>query len=252
MERLKKLFHPKALFLILLLVGSSMLLFSCRMPNYTRTREYERLIEEYNNGMIDKDCFRDVFEKNNSIRNSTMDIGNGFITLSLFVLVFLYIKGINEWNDFLRLKAAKEINLICLSNMILLLQIPGTYFYYWYRGYRGDYPPFADSIGIPIYYGMLFCLYCIVPLNLVLFLALIKSNLKTQLFVRYIKHKGLIVWECFFYVSSIILIGILVSSIIDGDHTTIISCLVFIYIELSLRAGKINYHLHRDVPLLSN
>lgn len=249
METIRTFFTPKTCLFFILTAGLFILFFSFRMPRYLGTNEYEMLNERYAKGHIRKEYYIDEFEKNNSVRTTIMDIGNGLITFSIFGLFFLYIKRINRWHDFLKLTAIKRIRLICLSNFFVLLLIPGTHLYYGYRGWRGDYPPFADSINIPIYFNTMFYLHCLVPLNLFLLTTLIRSDLHTNLLIKPIKHSRVIVWECLFYILSLLLIIVIVLSIIDGDHVSIISNLAFLYFLLSIRAGKINYHQKRHYLL---
>lgn len=234
-------FSPKILFFLLLIVGVFMLSLSLRMPKYSETEEYGVLNEKYYNGEINEEKYCEELYKNKR-RNSMMDTGNGLIVFSAFILLFLYVKKINRWYDFLKLKAIKNVGLICLSNIMLLLEIPGSFLYYSIRLSRSDYPPFSDSIGIPIFSTMIMCIFGIIPLNIFLFLALRKSDSKTSLLLKYAKDKGYIAWECLFCLFLSLQIIRLVTSVIDGDHSSIVISMVFIYILLSLRAGKINYY----------
>lgn len=242
METIRSFFTPKTCLFFILIVGLFMLFVSLRIPKYVGTNEYNLLNEQYYNEKISKEQYLVEFEKNNSARTLIMNIGNGLITFSICGLLFLFIKRINQWHDFLKLKAIKKIIIICLSNVSILLLIPGTHLYYVYRGWRGDYPPFSDSIGIPIYFNTLFYLHCLIPLNLFLLLTFIKSDLCTNLFIKPIKNSRVIAWECLFYLLFLLLLIVLVLSIIDGDHASIICNLAFLYFLLSIRAGKINYH----------
>lgn len=160
---MRSYFTPKTCLFFILTVGLFLLFISLRIPKYVGTNEYKLLNEQYYNGKISEEQYLVEFEKNNSSRTLILDIGNGLITFSILGLLFLYIKRINHWYDFLKLTAIKRIRLIYLSNIFVLLLIPGTHLYYCYRGWRGDYPPFADSIGIPIYFNTLFYIHCLVP-----------------------------------------------------------------------------------------
>lgn len=243
MEKLRIHFSPKVLFSILLTIGVVMLILSARMPNYSETDEYKMLNKKYYTGVIDNDEFLNVFEKGNRVRTSLMDLGNGLTTLSVSVLLFLCFKGICRWSNFKNLLAMKKTTILISANSMLLLQILGTHFYYMFRAWRGDYPPFADNISIPIYYNTIFYLICIVPLNLFLFLTLKNSELQINIFVRCgRKDWKVISWQVLFWLSFILLMVFLVSSIIDGDQISVIVCLCFIYIFLSLRAGKMNFY----------
>lgn len=239
MVKRTKCYSPKILFFLMLIVGLFMLFLSLRMPKYSETKEYEVLNEKYYNGEISEEKYYEELYDN---INPIMDIGNGLIVSSAFILLFLYVKRINRWHDFLKLKAMKKVGIVCLSNIMLLLEIAGSFLYYGIRLSRGYYPPFSDSIGIPISITMNMCVLGIIPLNVFLFLALRKSDLKTSLLLKHAKYKGYIIWECLFCLFLSLQIIRLVTSVIDGDHSSIVISMVFIYILLSLRAGKIHHY----------
>lgn len=92
MEKVIKPINPKMLFFFVLVVGLVLLLLSIRMPKYSTTNEYMILNEEYAKGVISREKYLDEFNKNNYIRTSIMDVGNGLITFSVLALAFTYVK----------------------------------------------------------------------------------------------------------------------------------------------------------------
>ena len=99
---------------------------------------------------------------------------------------------------------------------------------------------FADSISIPIFSEVLVVFILLIPMNLFLFLALSQSKMPAQL-LYWPKHHNTrsIVWEVVFELCLLLDIIFLATSIFDGDYVSVIVNTFFIYVILSLRAGKI-------------
>lgn len=214
------------------------------MFRFTDINKYQELNDKYLQEVITKDTYYTNLAKITTNKIIIRDLGDGIITFSLFSLLFLFVSKIKTWKDFFSVNAGRKTFLFVVSNIVWLLMIPGTYFYYFYRGVRGDYPPFADSIGIPIMAQIFFYSLLFIPLNLFLLLTLIKSNLPAKLFLRPSKYKKVsILWEIFFVCFLLINLICLILFIIDGDHISIMVSMFFVYALLSLRAGKLNYYL---------
>ncbi|HEV8504436.1 MAG TPA: hypothetical protein VGQ53_03515, partial [Chitinophagaceae bacterium] len=126
------------------------------------------------------------------------------------------------------------------SNLIWLLLIPGTYWYYTFRGGRGDYPPFADSIGIPLAAEIPIYLLLMIPLNIFLLLTTYKAKLPTELFIfSDKKDTSVVLIEVFFGFWLFLNFLFMLNFIYDGDHFSVFVNLFFTYILLTLRAGRI-------------
>lgn len=179
-----------------------------------------------------------------------MDLGAGIVLASGTILLYLLITKTKSFQDFSKLKTLKRSTAFITVNVLWLLMIPGTVWYYTYRGGRGDYPPFADSIAIPIYYQIQFLLYLILPLNILVFLTTLNTNLPTNLFVKPDRF-GLpvILWELFFGVCQLLNLLCLIVFVADGDHISIFVILYFTYIVLSLRAGQISRYKQVQINL---
>ena len=117
-----------------------------------------------------------------------MDLGTEIIIVSVTIFLFLLSTKIKSFSGFKNLKSLNKVTVFISANIAWLLLLPGTYWYYIFRSAQGDYPPFSDSIGIPIMTQISLFLFLFVPLNIFLLLTTIKTNLPTKLFVKANKY----------------------------------------------------------------
>ena len=136
-------------------------------------------------------------------------------------------------------KTKNKTVLWMLANGMALLMIPATGWYYLFRAMRGDYLPSADSIGIPIAIQSHTVLLFLLPLNVFVLLSLMRSSLPAPMFQPKPCLKGKNKLELWFW--DIVFGVVLILLVIDGDHIMIVLMMGFIYLLLSLRAGKVNY-----------
>jgi len=165
------------------------------------------------------------------------------------MLLFLFLTKTKTFSDLRKIRTINITTVFISANMVWLLLIPGTYWYYMFRGARGDYPPFADSIGIPIMTQIPVYLILLIPLNLFLFLTTVKTTLPSQLFSKPEVRNWQQALGDFFGCSLLVNILLFISLVIDGDHFSIPVNLFFTYILLTLRAGQIK--TKADVPTLA-
>ena len=242
MKNHKWLKNSKPIFCVILAIGMILLFYSLTIPKYTDENKYTALIEMYCQETITKDAYYQELSQITTYRIFIMDIANGIVSFSLFGILLLHILRVNEWKDCKKIKTQNKFITFVLSNVAWILLIPSTFFYYYFRAVRGDYPPFADTISIPIIQQIVFILFMLAPLNLFLLVSLHKSELPTRLLMRPLFYKRpIILWEVFFHIFLLLDIMFLILFIVDGDHMSIIISMSFIYIILSLRAGKLNY-----------
>ncbi|UZR97150.1 hypothetical protein [Chondrinema litorale] len=142
-----KIILRKIIFLILLL-GIGLLIFSLTMSYYTDKEAAEELISgSYDIGKTE------YYEREAELRThktTFMDLGAGISVSALVLLGFFIAKRIRKFSDLIQIMSINKTLIFILSNVIWLVLIPGTHFYHIFRRGRGDYPPFADSIGISI------------------------------------------------------------------------------------------------------
>ena len=233
------LFRPKLVFFILLIIGIVMLSYSCFLPRYEDPEKKEQLELDCMEGRIDRDTYYEEVGQLTTSKNRWMDFGSGLSVFSVVMLAFLFASRTTTWSDFQKLSTKKQPFYYIASNLALLLLIPGSFCYYSYRGARGDYPMFADSIGIPLFNEALTIFILLIPLNLFLLLVLTRSYMPAQLLYWPKQHTTRsVVWEAVFGLCLLLDIVFLATSIYDGDHVSVIVNTFFIYVILSLRSGK--------------
>jgi len=222
-----------------LIFGFGLLVYSLTLPYYTDQQKADELITDAYS--LDKD---EYYEKEAELRTNKvklMDFGAGLTIASGTFLLFLLLFKVKEPSDFKKVKTMNKIMVFVSSNLIWLLLIPGTYWYYTFRGDRGDYPPFADSIGIPLMTEIPFYFMLMIPLNLFLILTTYKAKLPTTLFIfSDKKERPVVLTELFFGFWLFLNFFLMLTFIYDGDHFSVFVNIFFTYILLTLRAGQIS------------
>ena len=230
-----------------MLVGVGMFSYSLYLPYYTDQNAKEKLEnknEEMNfsgeNYIKYKENYYAEIEKIKTNKISLMDIGTGIVIASITILIFLYKQNIKKTGDFKKLNSMNKNSIYIYANLIWLILIPGTIWYYTFRGMRGDYPWFADSIGIPLMQSISVFVIALLPLNLFIFLTTWKSKFPAKLIELRTEYNWKAILNEIFWGFWILLnLLILISFIIDGDHISIPVNLFFTYVLLNLRSGQI-------------
>lgn len=117
--------------------------------------------------------------------------------------------------------------------------------YYEYHLSRGDYPPEADSISIPIFpetfFAFLILTVLLIFLNFFIFLTTFKTNLPTKLFIRAdFFNIPVVIWELFFRFGLTITVFFFFYWFWSGYYIEDLITLFFTFIVLNLRAGQIS------------
>lgn len=222
-----------------LIVGLAVLTYSLTQPYYKNKTAAENLmLNAYN---ISAKDYHEEESKLRTNKTTLMDLGSGVTIASLTIWLFLYLEDAETLADLKKIKTFNKLTIFISSNIALLLLIPGTYWYYMFRGMREDYPPFADSIAIPIMAQIPVFLYFLIPMNLFIFLTTIKAKLPTELLFKPKRYNWKArFWEMFFGFFFFISLVTTILFIIDGDHISIIVDLFFSFILLTLRAGQLS------------
>lgn len=230
---------PRLITILTLLIGLGLFSYSLTLPYYKDQKSADDLIG--NSYDIDKS---DYYKKEAELRTNKVtfiDLGSGLAIASATILLFLIFTKVQTFKDFKNNKTLTKTATFISANIVWLILLPGTYWYYMFRGGRGDYPPFADSIGIPLMTQIPFYLFLLIPLNIFILLTTIKTNLPTRLFVRPNSYnRTIILWEIFFGFWLLINLLCLYGFVVDGDHFSIPINLFFTFILLTLRAGQIS------------
>lgn len=228
---------PTFLAVLLMVLGAAMLAYGMTLPYHGNQSTVNQLM--INGGTINK---KEYYAQEAAFRTSKttyLDAGSGLLVVAIMLLVFVRTKRMTSFTDLAKLHTLPWWGILLVANVAWLLLIPGTYWYYSYRAMRGDFPPFADSIGIPISIETELFLKMIFPLNVLIVFSMIKSILPAPLLARPVRYDTWAVgWEMIFGITllcSLLLLGIF---IVDGDHISIISFNVLNYLLFSLRAGR--------------
>lgn len=238
---------PKGTFIFTLLVGLSLFVYSFRLDFYSNQKAKDKLDHEMT-GKLPGDNYENAkrhyyeeLDKLETKKIAFLDLGAGLTIASLTIIFFLHLQKIQTFSDFKNVISISKQTIYVLANILWLLLIPGTFWYYSYRGVRGDYPWFADSIGISLMETIPVIFLGLIPLNLFIVLTTLKSNFPAKIFIKRTEYKTTgILWEIFWgfwlFVNLLCLIGF----IMDGDHISIPINLFFTYLLLTLRAGQID------------
>ncbi len=230
---------PRQIVIFILIIGLGLFFYSLTLKYYT-----DQSAVEFLRNIPYQSDHKEYYEKEAELRTDKltfMDLGSGLAIASATILLFLIFTKVKTFHDFKNIQAITKSATLISANLVWLILLPGTYWYYIFRGGRGDYPPFADSIGIPIISQIPVYLCLLIPLNIFILLTTIKTNLPTRLFVRPNSYvRTAILWEVFFGFWLLINILFLIVFIADGDHFSIPVNLFFTFILLTLRAGQIS------------
>jgi hypothetical protein len=230
---------PRLIISLTFIIGLLLFFYSLSLPIYKDQKAADELLN--NSDKIDK---QEYYKRDAELRTSKttfMDLGAGIAIASGTILFFLLLTKTKTFRDFKNLKTFNKLTLFISANLVWLFLIPGTFWYYTFRGARGDYPPFADSIAIPIFTQIPLLLFLLFPLNVFILLTTINTNLPTKLFVSADTYnRPAILWELFFGFWLLINLSCFVAFVADGDHISILVNLFFTYILMTLRAGQIS------------
>ena len=229
----------RIILLLILTIGIGLFVYSLTIPYYKDQKAADNLLNRSYD--IEKSEYYKLEADLRTNKLTFMDLGSGIAIASGIILLFLTLTKTNSLTDFKNIRTPNKRTVLISSNLVWLILIPGTFWYYTFRGGRGDYPPFADSIGIPLMTQIPFLLFLLIPLNIFILLTTIKTNLPTRLFIRADNYtKTTRILEIFFIFWLIINTLCLVGFVVDGDHFSIFVNLFFTYILLTLRAGQIS------------
>jgi hypothetical protein len=221
------------------IIGLGLFSYSLTLPYFKDQKAADNLRSNAYN--IDK---QEYYKQETELRTSKitfMDLGVGIAIASATIFLFLLLTKSRRLSDLKHLKTFNKVMIFISANLVWLLLLPGTSWYYKFRLGRGDYPPFADSIGIPIAIQSTLLLFLLIPLNIFLLLTTIKTNLPTRLWVGVDKYsRPTVLWEFLFGFWLLVNLFFFLGFVVRGDHFAIPVNLFFTFILLTLRAGQIS------------
>lgn len=237
---------PRLITKLILLIGIGLFSYSLTLPYYKDQKSGNELM--FDAYKMEKSEYIKKEAELRTYKLVFMDLGSGLAIASSTILLFLIFTKVKSLDDFKNNRTFTIAETFIWANLVWLILIPGTYWYYYFRAGRGDYPPFADSIGIPLMTQIPVIWLMLIPLNIFIILTILKTNLPSRLYIKPEKYKvETILWEVFFGFWLLINLLFLGAFIADGDHLSIPVNLFFTYILLSLRAGQISrYELQEE------
>lgn len=240
------------LFLPILFIGICLFTYSLHVNKITENNLSELQIL-FSENKITLDEFNDLYEETVSLRTRISNIANGLLTLSIFGFIFCKILGVKQISDFKGVRTLSKLNVFILSNVLWALFLLGSWFFYVYRLWRGDYSPYKDSIMIGIEIVNITYFFWLIPLNLFYLLFLSQTELPTVMGVKLSTPKTLKIKILFLILWVVVLFKFLglISAIWGGDHFVIVGSIGFIYILFSIRAGVINKYNLKDCGVCS-
>ena len=179
------------------------------------------------------------------LHSQVEDVGMGMCALAIGLLLGLIISKYRKWKRLGEIEAGSVLTVFAMANLADILLVLATILYYYYRVLRGDYPPDADSIGIPVVMQSSGILFFLLPMNIFLIISTAKKNTRLPglMFQKTVKNTAaLVAWKIVLYVLMLLTLACLVLSVIDGDMLSVLAMLMFLYVLLSVRAGKVNYY----------
>jgi len=222
--------------IILGIIGLAMVAYSMTLPLYNDYNEYLQLNNRYYDNSITESKYYVQISELKTSKNKLFDFGSGIVTFSSTILFMIHLLNIKNNEDVKNLMSLSTKQIWILSNIGLLLQIPGCIVYYVFRSYRGDYPPFADNITIPIERECHFIVYLLIILNLVLFIVLRKTTSPRKLFPTSKNTNLTKILNTLSFLMILINLLTMLMAVYDGDWFLIVGCIIFIYAVLSIRS----------------
>ena len=232
---------PIRLAIFILLTGVALFMLSLAMPQYNATGIEQQLNElSINNDPANQEHYYKIRTEASTNKYLYADLGSGLIVFSIALFVFFSVQGVNSFSKFRKTASREKGRIFVLANFGILLLIPGTAWYYGLRNVRGEYPPWADTIAIPIMEQSIGILIMLIPLNIYLLFASFRSRHPALIFSRRMDNSvRSVLWELFFGIPILLATVCTVLSIIGGDHFLIIVSMIMVHVILSLRAGKL-------------
>lgn len=230
---------PRLLTLCLLLIGIITVAYSLSLPYYKNNKApYEVIPDDSVNYKDEYYKYEEAYRTN---KTELMDFGLGLCVIAISFLAFLIATKTKESSDFKNIKTPGITGIFSGANIAWLFTLVSTYWYYTFHAGRGDYPPFADSIGIPISEEVNFFMFFFIPLNVFILFCIAASNLPAPLFIKVNRYNvGRILLEALFGFLMFINLLCLIIELITGHHFLIVVSMYFVYVILSLRAGIVD------------
>jgi len=217
----------KIIGIILLIVGIGFISYSTALKPYT---DREAFYEKMYSVMDDENKYEEYYKLRQSYLTSKYTFENyGLVAIILGLYSLILIP--KNWKDFKTPKTKLTIGIV--GFLAVILSIGGYVGDLFLEATRDRYPPWADSLGIPL---------MSVPFLFLLFsgwfaanLIGLKNSFRTAVYISEFRLKKTNYW----YLSLLILTALLVLTLIyEGDFWWTAAGIMWIYFYLSLLLGR--------------
>jgi hypothetical protein len=175
--------------MLIVLIGTAIVLIGFSYPHYTDAAAVNRLRlmgagdALRDSATLSTDYFYDQLEKYKTPHDHLVDIGSGCISLGFSLCAFLAIFRIHSYSDLRSIRTpGSQGAFMGLLNMSCILFLPAQMCYFSYTQHRGDYPPWADSIAIPIFQMGIMTVILLLILNVVFAIVMFRAAFPVKLF----------------------------------------------------------------------
>jgi len=232
--------HASVAPLFLVALGALLISFGVSMPAYTDPN-WQRRFDEVDFATVkDFDSLTSGWYaakvEVETPRNRLLDLGMGFIAFGVGLGLLFALTHVCSFGDLGSLRSpTSRYGFLALSALVWLSFIPAEWYWLGYTLSRGDYPFWADSIGIPMYAVQTFGQ---TGLPVVLFGALVTlrgTTLPVKLWSRPILGRSYFV-NSVLIIASILALLVLLSGVISQPFL-VPSALFTLYLLLSGRAA---------------
>jgi hypothetical protein len=175
-------------------------------------------------------------------RHRRLDLGMGLVALGLGVAALFALRGVRYVRDLMSLKSpSTRRRFYAFAALTWLSFIPAEWFWLDYTQGRGDYPWWADSIGIPAGSVLIFGVVGLPVVLLGVALALREASLPVSLWSRPVF--GPPYGVCVGLIVAAILAPLVLVSGVSAEPFLVPSALLTLYLILSGRAAAVGRRL---------
>ncbi|XDD46864.1 hypothetical protein AB3N60_01850 [Leptospira sp. WS39.C2] len=207
--------------IILFLFGLYLIYTSLKLKPYTDEKKYTEEYFKLKDG--DNENFLKLKDKYKSNHYQTFDLGIAMITFSiLFTLSIIFKENLFRF--------ISKLHPLMVGSISVFSTITSEIYYLFRDANRGEFPHWADSLGIPIFQSMILGLILLIWLFLNYFL----SKMDRYTFVPLDSKFKYLKLDFWFYFLCLITIVLSIYFIFEGDYLQICSLFFWILYYLSL------------------
>jgi hypothetical protein len=225
--------------LFLVALGALVISFGESMPGYTDPN-WQRRFADVDFALENSDSLTAEWHaakaKVETPRNRLLNLGMGVIAFGVGLALLFALTHVRSFRDLGSLKSpATRYDFLALSALVWLSFIPAEWSWFGYTLDRGDYPHWADSIGIPMYAVQTFGQNGLPVVLLGVLITLRGTTLPVELWSRPVLGRAYVV-NIALIIAGILALLVLLSGVVSQPFL-VPSALFTLYLLLSGRAA---------------